>query len=134
MPGTRSKSSSLAGKLGVEPGQVFCAVNARPGINKWLGKLPKNVEFRRHIRGGVIIDVVLLFAEDKAELEHWLSSSLSRLRHNGSIWVAWPKRSSGRDSDLSRDIVRKTVKRQNLKPGAVRSINDTWSAHGFKRV
>lgn len=49
----------------------------------------------------------------------------------GSLWIAWPKRSSGVSSDLSDHVVRDTVLALGLVDNKVCAIDDTWSALRF---
>ena len=48
------------------------------------------------------LDVVLLFAESRAEFEDAFAAWMQRMEADGMVWVAWPKKASGRKTDLRR--------------------------------
>ena len=48
-----------------------------------------------------------------------------------SLWIAWPKRSSGVASDLDDNVVRQSVLATGLVDNKVCAIDSTWSALRF---
>ncbi|MES2389860.1 MAG: YdeI/OmpD-associated family protein [Bacteroidota bacterium] len=53
--------------------------------------------------------------------------------NEAKIWIAWPKKSSGIKSDLSRDSTWAVTYEFGLVPVSNISINETWSALRFKK-
>jgi hypothetical protein len=47
---------------------------------------------------------------------------------SGSLWVAWPKRASGRPTDLSDHAIRAAALPRALVDNKVCAVDDTWSA------
>lgn len=44
------------------------------------------------------------------------------------VWLAWPKKTSGIDTDLTGDVVRAAILATTLVDIKVGAISDTWSA------
>jgi hypothetical protein len=60
---------------------------------------------RRH---GGALDVVVLFATRRRELERKLTLLARSLDPAGRLWVAWPKKAAKVDTDLTFDAVQET--------------------------
>ncbi|HEY4963635.1 MAG TPA: DUF3052 family protein [Candidatus Saccharimonadales bacterium] len=56
---------------------------------------------------------------------------ITKLNHNGQIWLAWPKKASKVKTDLSDNVVRKIGLEAGLVDVKVVSVNQTWSALKF---
>jgi len=54
------------------------------------------------------------------------------VKHDGLLWVSYPKTSSGVESDLLRDVVWKSVAKTGLRAVTQVSVNDVWSAIRFR--
>lgn len=78
-------------------------------------------------------DVILLFALRRARLvQRWAPLS-SRLTVAGRLWVCWPKRTSGRQTDLSENDVREYGLARGLVDVKVCAVDETWSGLAFVR-
>jgi hypothetical protein len=87
-----------------------------------------------HVRpGSAPYDVVLLFAPDRARLDRRWTPLAARLTTAGRLWVCWPKRSSGLQTDLSENEVRDHGLEQGLVDVKVCAIDETWSGLAFVR-
>ena len=93
-----------------------------------LHELPEGVAVRRHARGRS--DVTLWFTKSLKELEGRIRQMGSRAE-KGGLWIVWPKKTSGLESDLSQVIVRKTGLASGLVDYKVCSIDDTWTGLKF---
>ena len=49
------------------------------------------------------------------------------------MWIAWPKRASGVESDLTQVVVRRFAENQGWVDFKICSIDDTWSGLKFTR-
>lgn len=78
-------------------------------------------------------DVILLFAADRARLEQRWASLAARLTTAGRLWVCWPKRTSGQQTDLSENDVRDYGLAQGLVDVKVCAVDATWSGLAFVR-
>jgi hypothetical protein len=76
---------------------------------------------------------VLIFITRQAELASRLPALTSAIAPNGMIWVAWPKRASKIDTDMTEDVIRDIVlPRSGLVDVKVCAIDHVWS--GLKLV
>jgi hypothetical protein len=114
---------SLAEKLGVGPDMVLALVHAEPTFS--LGVSP-SVTVRHGARGRA--EVVLAFFTRAARLEVELDRLAQMIYPSSSLWVAWPKKASGRASDLSDHVVRATALARGLVDNKVCAVDDIWSA------
>ena len=119
----------LPKKLGVNAGHRVLLDGAPPGFD--LPDLPADVLLHRRPAPG-LYDVIVLFCPDAARLRRrW--RVLHRLTPpTGSLWVAWPKRSSGLATDLDENGVRAFALANGRVDVKVCAIDETWS--GLKHV
>ncbi|GAA4422586.1 YdeI/OmpD-associated family protein [Pontibacter saemangeumensis] len=77
-------------------------------------------------------DAVLLFVQRQQQLEQEAPRAIALLKPGGMLWIAYPKKSSGIETDLTRDEGWRAV--AALAYEAVRQValNDTWSALRFR--
>ena len=95
----------------------------------WLTPLPGDTVVREKLTGK--FDFIHLFVKDQKSLSGLLRKSRKFLESNGMIWVSWPKRSSGVETDLNENIVRDHGLRSGLVDIKVCAVDDTWSALKF---
>ena len=117
--------SALSVKLGVRPHQTVSLVHAP--IDFDLDAPPGTTVRRR--RGDA--DLVLAFFVRARDLVRDVAQLGQHIFPSGSLWIAWPKRSSGVASDLSDHVVRDTALALGLVDNKVCAIDDTWSALRF---
>jgi hypothetical protein len=118
----------LPKKLGIKAGMAVAMVNAPEGFEETLGQLPEGVVIRRNLRGKP--DVTLWFATSRRELEGRLPRMV-RYGPNAGLWIAWPKKASSVDSDLSQTVVRRAGLDAGLMDFKICKVDDTWSALRF---
>ena len=123
-------STKLLKKLRMQPGQRALIFNAPGGYLDELGPLPEGVEPAQEPEGN--LDFVRVFAKDLAELEKLAPLAAEAVKHDGLLWVSYPKKSSKVESDLSRDVVWKAVAKTGLRPVRQVSVNDVWLALRFR--
>jgi hypothetical protein len=119
--------TQLAGKLGVLPQSHVLVVSPPAGLLEQLPVVP-------HTRAGAgPYDVVLLFCPDVRNLVRRFAPLSARLTPAGALWVAWPKRSSGVQTDLTDTVVREHGLASGLVDVKVCAIDATWSGLKFVR-
>jgi hypothetical protein len=119
----------LARKLGVKSGARLTLVHAPAGLDDALGELPGGISVSRRLRGSS--DVIVAFYVRRAELERRLPELRNALEPDGGLWLAWPKRASGVDTDLGEGVVRKLGLAAGLVDNKVCAIDQTWSGLRF---
>jgi hypothetical protein len=121
----------LAGKLGITAGDVVALVNAPEGFADTLGELADGVRLRWQARGPARI--VILFARSRADLRRRFAAAVRAVAEGGSLWIAWPKKSSGLGTDLAQQQVRAFGLDAGWVDYKICSIDPTWSGLRFAR-
>jgi hypothetical protein len=119
----------LPRKLGIKPGSRLALIGAPEDLGARLGELPHGVVVRRRAQGPC--DVIVAFFTRGAELERRLPSLKRALDSAGGLWIAWPKRSSGVQTDLGDGSVREAGLAAGLVDNKVCAIDETWSGLRF---
>jgi hypothetical protein len=118
----------LARKLGIGPGARIAALGAPDGFAQRL----ETAEVRTRLRG--TFDVIVLFCASSAVLERRLRRAVEALESSGgSLWIAWPKRTSGMPTDLDDRSVRELGLTTGLVDNKVCAIDEVWSGLRFVR-
>jgi len=78
-------------------------------------------------------DWILMFAADRAALEAQLPAATAALDSPGTLWIAYPKGSSKRQSDLTRDKGWDSLREQDLMWLALIAIDADWSAFSLRK-
>jgi hypothetical protein len=78
-------------------------------------------------------DWILLYAADRAALEDALPAAARALATPGTLWIAYPKGSSKRQTDLTRDAGWDAVREADLMWLSLVAIDDAWSAFSLRR-
>ena len=120
----------LARKLGIKAGAKVWLINASPAFLSLLEPLPARVAIRRN-RPAARCDVIVLFVDDRSTLTRRMAETARRLGQAGGLWIAWPKRDSGMQTNLTEDIVRAIGLDGGLVDNKVCAIDDTWSGLRF---
>lgn len=117
-------------KIGVKPGSRVLLSAAPPGFE--LDHVPPDAVVHTRAAGSPY-DVIVAFCPDRARLERRFGPLSERLTTSGALWVAWPKRASGVDSDLDENVVRDAGLASGLVDVKVIAVDETWSALKFVR-
>lgn len=87
--------------------------------------MPSGAVARR--TGALRADVVVLFTTTRADLAKRIDALGEAVFPDGSLWVAWPKRSSGVATDLTEDVLREVALPLGLVDNKVCAVTDVWS-------
>jgi len=115
----------LPQKLGIKPGLIVVTVNAPANYRRLLGTIPENVMFSDRLKADS--GFVHVFTKKSSELEKTLSALREKIADTGTIWVSWPKRSSGVATDMTEDVVRAVALPLGFVDIKVCAIDETWS-------
>ena len=115
----------LPRKLGIKEGHDVVFVAAPDGFRETLGELPEGVRVKSRATGP--LDVIVLFVTLRAELERRFERLRAAMDPAAGFWVAWPKRASGVDTDMTEDVAREVGLGEGLVDNKVCAIDETWS-------
>lgn len=119
----------LVKKLGIKPGQQIALLSGPPGYRKTLGALPDRVNRAEQLAEK--LDFIQLFATTQADLKHRFKDAIGCLTMNGSLWISWPKKTSGMATDLNENLIREIGLRLGLVDVKVCAVDETWSGLKF---
>jgi hypothetical protein len=114
----------LAQKLGIKPEATVVLVDAPDGIERLLEPLPGGVEVRRGNRGRR--NMTIWFVTSRRQFERRFDS-VARAVGEGTLWMSWPKGSSGVATDMTEDTIREVVLPRGMVDSKVCAIDETWS-------
>jgi hypothetical protein len=121
-------ATPLVKKLGIKPGSNIAFVSAPKGYANELD-LPSDVTI--NLRAGKPLDFAQLFVKSEKELKTKFSEYAKRLNASGTLWVSWPKKSSGVSTDLSENVVRDFGLAAGLVDVKICAVNEVWSGLKF---
>ena len=119
----------LVQKIGIKPGHRVVLRNHPPSFMRDLGKLPEGAAATGRLNGTA--DVMVYFSEKRSALERDFPALVGKLQPSGMLWIAWPKKASGRPTDLTENVVRETGLGLGLVDVKVCAIDETWSGLKF---
>ncbi|HEX9890938.1 MAG TPA: DUF3052 domain-containing protein [Actinomycetota bacterium] len=119
----------LPTKLGIKEGHRVALLGAPAGFRRTLGRLPHGVELTDAARRTV--DVAILFVAKGTDLSRRFPVASRHVETAGGLWVAWPKKASEVNTDLSFDIVQRTGLDAGLVDNKSCSVDGTWQALRF---
>jgi Protein of unknown function (DUF3052) len=114
----------LVEKLGVKPGSTLVLIGAPEGAERLLEPLPLGVTLRHGNRGRR--EMTIWFVTAKRELARRFDA-VAKAVAEGTLWMAWPKRSSGVETDLTEDAIRDVALAAGMVDTKVCAIDETWS-------
>lgn len=117
----------LPQKLGIKPRAKLALLSAPPELGAALGPLPEGVKAVALGRAKGPFDVILAFFRAEADFVAKLPRLELALAQAGGLWVAWPKRSSGVQTDMTEDVIRRHALPRGLVDNKVCAIDETWS-------
>ena len=116
----------IAKKLHLKPGMRVAVTHAPPGfVLKSQG-----VSIERSLKKG--LDLALTFVTQHEDLERQWPKLVGAVKQHGAVWVAYPKKNSGIDTDLHGMQEWDATKGSDWNPVAMIAIDDAWSATRYK--
>jgi hypothetical protein len=122
---TGYSGTPLPRKLGMKEGSRVAVLDAPDEFTDTLGALPDGVTVRERLRGP--LDVIVFFIVRRADLERRIDRLKAALDPAGRLWIAWPKRASKVETDMTEDVVRDVALPLGLVDNKVAAIDETWS-------
>jgi hypothetical protein len=113
-----TSAAPLGQKLGLKPGKTAVVLGAPAGYESVVeGAATKG-------RG----DVVLAFARDSAALAKVAPRAIAAAGQAGLLWIAYPKKTSGIATDMTRDEGWNAVTKAGWHTVSLVAIDDKWAA------
>jgi hypothetical protein len=113
-------------KLGIKAGQRLALVDAPPG---WVvPDLPDGVT----VGAPDGAHTVVAFHRSAAELTAGIEALGQAIFPDGAVWIAWPRRAAGHESDITENGIRDVALPLGLVDTKVAAIDEDWS--GLKLV
>lgn len=117
---------ALSDKLKIKEGTGIYVIHAPVDFEKTLGKLPKGSSILNSSKGATQIH---WFVKNKAQLERELEKTLKLVKEGVTLWIYYPKTSSGIQTDLTRDKGwDKFLAHDEMHWLSLISFDETWSA------
>jgi hypothetical protein len=113
-------------KLGYK-NDIVAQVDGAPRGYVNLLALPAEISVKWAVRPSEGISFVHLFTDSKTALKTKLQRFRKKIAPDGAIWVSWPKKSSGVETDITEDVVREVALPMGLVDIKVCAVDETWS-------
>lgn len=122
---------TAADKMFLKNAKSMAVLNAaaHPGIVSQLPAALTDID-----TGSGPADVVLMFALNQKELEHYLPLAQERLGEKGSLWIGYLKQTASKATDINRDTINAHAKKCGITAVAIISLDGDWSALRLKRM
>jgi len=124
----------LVKKLGIKEGYKLVLVGAPRGWE--IPALPDGVKALRKTGAGAVgagADVIVAFYDRFARLAHEGPGIATRLAGHGALWIAWPRRAGGHESDITDESVRRVLLPAGVVDVKVAALDQDWSGLKFVR-
>ena len=122
---------SLTDKLGIKPGTRVISLEAPPQYPSLLDPLPQGVTL--HTRLSSPAEFIHRFARSRSDLAPDFPRLAGALADEGTLWISWPKATSGVESDLTENVIRDLGLELGLVDVKVCAVNEVWSGLKFVR-
>lgn len=122
----------LASKLQIKSGQRLLILNSPNEYPLLLDPLPDDTLISTELNGNH--DHFQLFVKTGSELTQTLKNIYKLLLPSSTVWIMYPKKSSGIKSDLEMMSSWHEAEKYGLRPVAAASINKIWTAIRLKPV
>ncbi|MGJ4845129.1 DUF3052 family protein [Leifsonia sp. Le1] len=118
-------------KLGLKPGMTAQVLHADDGWRFPLGGAPDGIVWLPEDDDGPA-GLVLAFYRGAGEFLAELDDIGARIRPDGMLWAAWPRKAAGHVSDLNENLIRNAAIERGLVDVKVAAVDTDWS--GLKLV
>ena len=115
----------LAQKLGIKSGMNVAVINPPSNYRRLLGSAGRSVTFSDRTPNDA--SFVHLFVTRRSELEKNLPALRNKVADTGTVWVSWPKKSSGVQTDVTEDVIRAVALPLGFVDVKVCAVDETWS-------
>lgn len=117
---------SLADKLGIKAGIQMAIIEAPARLENLIGV--SNFDTELNLES---YDYLHFFTASTYALSAIFPILAKRLARGGTLWISWPKKSSGTQTDLGENTVRELGLATGLVDVKICAINEVWSGLKF---
>jgi hypothetical protein len=121
----------LVGKLGIVDGSRVLVLHEPAEFQAALGELPPSAKKTSSFGGPSSFDVAVVFVRTRGSLQRIFGRVAARMTPAGGVWIAWPKQTSGIETDLTENVLRRVVLPSGWVDNKVCAIDETWSGLRF---
>ena len=122
---------SLSDKLGIRAGTPLIVLGAPRSYRSLLGALPPGTAIQSRLSANS--PFIHCFVRERKELAAGFASLAGGLSDDGMLWISWPKKASGVETDLTENVVREIGLSHGLVDVKVCAVDDVWSGLKFVR-
>ena len=119
----------LVRKLGIRAGDRIALWDPPEGYWDLLGGVPEGT--REAAPGDHEIEFSHVFATTVEGLVAGLEAARERMAVDGMVWLSWPKKASGVETELDGNAVRRLGLESGLVDVKVCAVDETWSGLKF---
>jgi hypothetical protein len=116
----------LAKKLGIKSLTTIRIIHAPEYYFDLFNDLPPGI--KEVVRGNQKVDFLHYFTMNRSYLQKDIRKIKSAIKKEGTIWISWPKKSSGIITDINENTVREIALKNGLVDVKVCAIDEVWSA------
>jgi hypothetical protein len=130
MPHKDYSGTPLYKKLGIKEETQFGLAGLEiEEFTPIIGELPPGVQIMQVAKEP--LDVLVMFATGEKQLRRRFDALAAMVRPDGGFWVAYPKKSSSIETDLTFDTVQEIGLGAGLVDNKTCAIDDDWSGVRF---
>lgn len=122
--------SPLSKKLGLKAGMEVCLIHTPEDYAVLVSDAYDQLVFKKE--GSKELDFIHLFTNSSDELKKKLPKLKTQIKKNGMIWISWYKKSAGKPTELTENLIRGIALAAGLVDVKVCAVDEHWS--GLKLV
>ena len=123
-------AATLIQKLQLKPAMSLAVLNAPAGYMEHLAQELSGNEVILYAGGEA--QAALAFVNTLAEAEKLAPQAAQAVGPDGLLWIAYPKGSSGVQTDVNRDKLWPVLETQGWRPVRQVAVDEVWSAMRFR--
>ncbi|HVO74167.1 MAG TPA: hypothetical protein VMT35_09105 [Ignavibacteriaceae bacterium] len=118
--------TSLANKLGIKENFRIKLINEPEYYFELFTDMPRGIEIVNDEKSPK--DLIHYFSKNAEVLFKEIKKLKKEIKQDGIIWISWPKRASGVQTDVTEDFIRDMALKIGLVDIKVCAVDEVWSA------